>query len=346
MGKSILHTQELSIGYRNEKEDKVLGEHFNLNLSQGTFVALLGPNGSGKSTLIRSISGLLSPLEGKVFVKGLELSKLTQNQRAKMISVVLTDAIITPGLSVYDVVAYGRFPYTNWLGKLNNDDDQIINESLQLVDMQKFKNRRLSTLSDGERQRVMIAKALAQQSDIMILDEPTAHLDLINRVEIMKLLRQLAHDQNRAILISTHELDLAMQSADQLWLMPSNKKIRIGAPEDLVLNNAMQEVFEQSSVDFDHLTGMFKIKHDIILKMHFESDDEQKELWAKKAFEKIGVALVSNSDTGSEIKYQSQADNWIVNWDGEEAHFLSLGEVIEYVKPLLGSINKKSTTKK
>ena len=331
MTKVLLETRDLTIGYRSEKGDKVLGEGFNLKLSQGSFVALLGPNGSGKSTLIRSISGLLDHLSGQVLIGELDLLKLTKSQRAKKISIVLTDPITAHGLSVYDVVAYGRFPYTNWLGKLGVKDEQIIDESLELVDMLNFKQRKLNTLSDGERQRVMIAKALAQQSDIMILDEPTAHLDLINRVEIMKLLRELAHKQNRAILISTHELDLAMQSADVLWLMRDDKKISVGAPEDLILNQSMQEVFAQSSVDFDHLSGMFKIKHEINTQMHFTSDDAQKALWTRKALEKIGVDLIDDVNIENSIHYLSSSNTWKVSINGAEGSFNSLGDVVAFV---------------
>ncbi len=331
MTKVLLETRDLTIGYCSEKGDKVLGEGFNLKLSQGSFVALLGPNGSGKSTLIRSISGLLAHLSGQVLIDELDLLKLTKSQRAKKISIVLTDPITAHGLSVYDVVAYGRFPYTNWLGKLGAEDEQIIGKSLELVDMLSFKQRKLNTLSDGERQRVMIAKALAQQSDIMILDEPTAHLDLINRVEIMKLLRELAHKQNRAILISTHELDLAMQSADELWLMRDDKKISVGAPEDLILNQSMQEVFAQSSVDFDHLSGMFKIKHEINTQMHFTSDDAQKALWTKKALEKIGVDLIDDANNENYIHYLSSSNTWKVRINGAEGSFSSLGELVAFV---------------
>jgi iron complex transport system ATP-binding protein len=217
------------------------------------------------------------------------------------------------------------------LGKLGVEDEQIIDESLDLVDMLSFKQRKLNTLSDGERQRVMIAKALAQQSDIMILDEPTAHLDLINRVEIMKLLRELAHKQNRAILISTHELDLAMQSADVLWLMRDDKKISVGAPEDLILNQSMQEVFAQSSVDFDHLSGMFKIKHEINTQMHFTSDDAQKALWTRKALEKIGVDLIDDVNIENSIHYLSSSNTWKVSINGTEGSFNSLGDVVAFV---------------
>ncbi|RLD62769.1 MAG: ABC transporter ATP-binding protein [Bacteroidetes bacterium] len=334
MMRALMETRKLSIGYRLEKGVKVLGENFNLNLDKGSFVALLGPNGSGKSTLIKTLSGLLQTLEGEVLIDGINLKKINKAQRARKISVVLTDPIYTQGLSVFDVVSLGRFPYTNWLGKLTDKDEAIIQESLELVDMHLFKHRKLLTLSDGEKQRVMIAKALAQQSEIVILDEPTAHLDLINRVEIMKLLQKLAHEQERAILISTHELDLAMQSADVLWLMREDKQISVGAPEDLILNNSMQEVFAKSSVDFDHLTGMFKIKHETKAEMHFQSDDAQIFLWSKKALEKIGVALVDNKTLKNSLIFESDSGLWKIQINGAEESFSSLAELVGYLKNL------------
>jgi len=327
----LLETKDLNIGYRGDAGDKVLGVSLNLKLEKGNLVALLGPNGSGKSTLIRSISGLLPMLGGSVLIEGNSIGDISRNKRAQKISVVLTDSISTVGLSVFEVVSYGRFPYTNWLGKLIDNDIKIIKESLELVDMLDYISRKINTLSDGERQRVMIAKALAQQSDIVILDEPTAHLDLVNRVEMMKLLRKLAHEQNKAILLSTHELDLAMQSADVLWLMSDNQDISVGAPEDLILNNAMQQVFAKSSVDFDHLSGMFKIRHDLKTQMSFECDDAQVALWTKKALEKIGVDL--NKDTGNKnsIQYLSSSRQWNAKINGVEGSFSSLGELIAFV---------------
>jgi len=332
MGKELLNTKNLSIGYQGSASNKVLARNLNLSLSSGDFVALLGPNGSGKSTLIRSISGLLNALEGFVFIDGKELKTLSKSQRARMISLVLTDPITTTALSVSDVVAYGRFPYTNWLGKLSDEDHEIIDKSLELVDMLSFRSRQLNTLSDGERQRVMIAKALAQRSAIMILDEPTAHLDLINRVEIMKLLRTIAHTQNQAILISTHELDLATQSADTLWLMGENQSISVGAPEDLILNNALQKVFAQSSVDFDHLTGLFKIKHDTHKEIHFQCNDAQIALWTRKALEKIGISISSDSKLDYILEYDIVQKVWVYKVSDKEISFSTLADLVSYLK--------------
>ena len=322
----VLQTRNLEIGYRLKTGEKVLASGLNLELGKGSFVALLGPNGSGKSTLIRTLSALLPALKGEVLINGTEVHQMDKVRRAQSIALVLTDNINNPGLSVFDMVAYGRFPFTNWLGKLSNKDEQIIRESLELVGMGAFAERQLLSLSDGEKQRVMIAKALAQQSDLMILDEPTAHLDLINRVEIMKLLRHLALEQKRAILISTHELDLAMQSADELWLMSGDKEIIRGMPEELILSGSMQKVFARSAVDFDHLSGIFKIRHDITREIRFSSDNAQMALWTRKAFEKLGVAL--SEEAKSDKKLEIRNGQWVY----EERVFDSLDALVAMVK--------------
>ena len=330
--KALLETRNLNIGYRLENNERLICSGLNLRLEKGSFVALLGPNGSGKSTLIRTLCALLPPLSGQVIIEGRELGNLSRMQRARKIAVVLTDAVINPGLKVWDMVSYGRFPYTNWLGKLKKEDKDIINESLELVGMAGFAERKLMSLSDGEKQRVMIAKALAQKSNLVVLDEPTAHLDLINRVEIMKLLRGLAHSRERAILISTHELDLALQSADELWLLNDRHDILTGAPEDLVLNNAMQKVFARSSVDFDHLTGLFKIKYPLRQFIRFESDDEQIALWTGKALEKIGIGTEPGVENKSHLRYRKAEGKWEFSNDEIKREFLSLAELIDFFR--------------
>jgi len=327
---AILQTHRLSIGYRLNKGDKILASGLDLRLEQGSFVALLGPNGSGKSTLIKTLCSLLPPLSGEISIAGQKLHRMSKLERARNIAVVLTDAVQTPGLSVYDMVSYGRFPHTNWLGKLHAEDAKVIEQSLQSVGMQNFGSREFLSLSDGEKQRVMIAKALAQQSDLMILDEPTAHLDLINRVEIMKLLRQLAHEQKRAILISTHELDLAMQSADRLWLMNSTELVD-GMPEELILNGAMQQVFARSEVDFDHLTGMFRIRQDFDREIHFDCADEQIHLWTERALEKKGIRLVSNGSLSEKIVYSSENKQWVYTAKGQSRACASLEDLVAVI---------------
>jgi ABC-type cobalamin/Fe3+-siderophores transport system ATPase subunit len=185
----------------------------------GQLVCLLGPNGSGKSTLLRTLAGLQSPLEGMVQITGIDAGKLKPAQLAKKISLVLTDPVRFSNLTVYSLVALGRYPYSSWLGILSETDKAIIAWAIEATGIEGFLQRKVTTLSDGESQKVMLARALAQDTPLMMLDEPTAHLDLPSRIQLMQLLHQLARQTNKGILISTHELDLAMQVADEVWLL-------------------------------------------------------------------------------------------------------------------------------
>ena len=320
----VLVLSNLSIGYNTEGSKKVIAKDLNIALKSGQLVALLGENGSGKSTLIRTLCNLQSPLNGSISIGG----KSINQKVAKSIAVVLTSAVYAPNYTVYDMVSAGRYPYTNWLGKLSAYDDEIIKKSIESVSMSEFSDRLIHSLSDGEHQRMMIAKALAQQSDIIILDEPTAHLDLINRVEITKLLQKLAKEENKAILMATHELDLALQMADRLWLM-SNGALEEGAPEDMVINGVLQKVFAKLSLDFDHLSGGFKIKTETTKSIHFESTlDTNEEIWTKRALHRIGYTVENNINNPLRLKYIKSSKKWILSNNGVEVEFFELGKLL------------------
>jgi len=246
----ILKTEFLSIGY---KRSVPVQQDLNLSLSEGEMVCLIGPNGCGKSTLIRSIAGLQPCLAGEVYIGGKAISGQNNKERALLISLVLTDRVEGGNLTVFDIVAMGRYPYTNWLGGLSESDRQLVWEALEQVHLTAFAKRYLNELSDGERQRAMIAKALVQDTPLIILDEPTAHLDLPNRVEIMLLLRNLAKRTQKSILLSTHELDLALQTADTVWLMEQHKGVTVGTPGDVALNGMFQQLFANRSFSINFL---------------------------------------------------------------------------------------------
>jgi len=321
----ILVLSNLSIGYNTEGRKKVIARDLNNTLKSGQLVALLGENGSGKSTLIRTLCNLQSPLNGSISVKGEKISQKV----AKSIAVVLTSPVYAPNYTVYDMVSAGRYPYTNWLGKLSPNDDEIIKKAIESVAMSKLSDRLIHSLSDGEHQRMMIAKALAQQSDIIILDEPTAHLDLINRVEITKLLQKLAKEENKAILMATHELDLALQMADRLWLM-SNGTIEEGAPEDMVIKGILQKVFAKLSLDFDHLSGGFKIKTETNKSIHFESTLEtNEEMWTKRALHRVGYIVENNPSNTLRIKYLKSTKKWILWNNGVEVEYANLEKLLK-----------------
>ncbi|MDQ3536886.1 MAG: ABC transporter ATP-binding protein [Bacteroidota bacterium] len=221
---------------------------------------LLGPNGVGKSTLIRTLSAVQKPLSGAVHIKEKNILDYKPDELARMISLVLTEKIPGGNLNVFELVSLGRYPYTGWSGNLDKEDKEKVIHSIKVTSIEHLKEKRIQELSDGELQKAMIARAIAQDGQIMFLDEPTAHLDVSNRVEIMTLLRKLAWETNKAILVSTHDLDLAIQTADKFWLCRSQSSFHVGTPEDLILNGKLAQTFEKEGFLFDKYSGNFKIK--------------------------------------------------------------------------------------
>ncbi|QNK63747.1 ABC transporter ATP-binding protein [Pedobacter sp. PAMC26386] len=260
--KTLLHISGLTIGYQAGKnKTKAVAGPLNLELHAGQLICLLGPNGCGKSTLLRTISGLQHPLKGEILLDGKDLKKLKPAQVARKISLVLTDNIRSGNLDVYSLISLGRYPYSGWLGILTEEDKHIIDQAIKATNTADFLGRKMDSLSDGECQKVMLARAMAQDTPLIILDEPTAHLDLPSRIQLMRLLHQLAKDTNKAILLSTHELDLALQVADQIWLMSNGGHLDAGLPEELVLNGSFQHAFDKDGIAFDAATGTFNIHY-------------------------------------------------------------------------------------
>ena len=217
---TTIELRNLSIGYNEKgKGIKTIAQGIQAHLCGGELTCLLGANGAGKSTLLKTLSAFLTPLEGEILVEGKALKEYTQNERAKLIGVVLTEKPELHHMTVNELVGLGRSPYTGFWGNLSKEDQGIVDEALRMVGMQEMASRQVDTLSDGERQKAMIAKALAQQTPIIFLDEPTAFLDYPSKVETMLLLRQLAHDTGKTIFLSTHDVELALQTSDTLWLM-------------------------------------------------------------------------------------------------------------------------------
>lgn len=240
----ILSTSQLVIGYRIPGSTPlVLAPAMNLGLSAGEVVSLLGPNGSGKSTLIRTLAGLHSAISGIVEIQGQVVKSNQVLQTARALSLVLTDRIEVQHLTVRQLVAMGRYPYTGWLGRLTNRDKVRVEEAMGLVKMTLLADRYLHDLSDGEQQRALLAKALAQDTPVIILDEPTAHLDLPNRISLMKTLKNLARETGKAILFSSHDLDLAIHTADRLWLMKRGESIIDGRADQFLDGVVLNEVF-------------------------------------------------------------------------------------------------------
>lgn len=288
----IVHAQNITVGYRQGSRVRKVLENLDFSLFQGELVCLIGPNGAGKSTLLRSIAGLLPVIEGSVLLENTPFSTFSSTSLARKISLVLAGNH-SINLRIDELVEMGRIPYTGWLGKLSTEDDHMVEEAMAITGTQKFRERNFQQLSDGEKQRVMLARALAQDTPILLLDEPTAHLDIPGRMEMMLLQRHLAHKMRKAILLSTHDLHLAMEMADRIWLLTDEGKLFTGLPEELLINGVFQKAFYKEGFVFDSETGHFKVKNsERGMGVHLISDSGIG-YWTKKALVRKGFDLNS-----------------------------------------------------
>lgn len=242
--------QKLSIGYKTKRGTRMVADGMNATIRSGELTCLLGENGVGKSTLLRTLSGFQPMLGGNVAIEGRPLKAMTQREIARTVSVVLTERLDVQHMTVSELVALGRSPYTGFWGGLNDDDRQHVGEAIRQVGIEALADRLVATLSDGERQKAMIAKALAQQTPIILLDEPTAFLDYPSKVDMLLLLSRIAREQAKTIFLSTHDLELALQTADRLWLM-THQGIVIGTPRQLANDGTLQQFLARSDVRLD-----------------------------------------------------------------------------------------------
>lgn len=247
---SIIKTTNLEIGYPGKKENTSIAGHLNIELNEGNLVCLLGKNGIGKSTLLRTLTKVQPPLKGSIDILGKSLENLTATDLSKCLSLVLSERLPESNLTVFELVALGRQPYTNWVGSLTETDLHFINLALDQTNTQHLAGFKYFELSDGQLQKVLIARALAQNTSIIILDEPTAHLDVHHTIETFVLLKKLVREFNKTILISTHEINLALEISDILWLMtPEN--FTSGITQDLIANDQLNALFNSKLVRFD-----------------------------------------------------------------------------------------------
>lgn len=241
-----------------KKQEKIIASNINLSIEKGNFIALLGKNGIGKSTLLRTLSKIQQPISGAVFINNKNSQHLSDKQLATSLSLVLTERLPESQLTVFELVALGRQPYTNWVDNLSKEDLKKVLCAIQLTEIEHLKNRRFYELSDGQLQRVLIARALAQDTEIIILDEPTAHLDIHHTFKVFSLLKNLVKSTQKTIIISTHEVNLALQLADEFILL-SEKKIYSGTSEKLINSNAFEKLFPRELISFNKNLGQFII---------------------------------------------------------------------------------------
>jgi len=311
---SILEISDMRLGFAKAgSKDILLSECEQLDLYAGNLVCLMGANGSGKSTLISALSG--TPiLSGSIKLLGKEIDSYSNSELAKICAFVYTDKIDVDYLKVSDLVELGRFPYQRWKSAVLDEDKMIIEQAIEAMELKPFLNRNLITLSDGEKQRAMIARAMAQDPQILLLDEPTSFLDLPHKVKTLKLLRNWSRTKNRAVLLSTHDLSLSMSVADHIWLMMPNKKIVSGAPEGLMLSNAIKESFCTDDVRINPIDGHFEIVQEECLKIKINGINCN---WTNRALSRIGYGLCSDHEeseinlkiTNSNIRYELTVKN-------------------------------------
>lgn len=331
MKKATIEIRDLSIGYHTKNDTKLVASHITTTIYSGELTCLLGANGVGKSTLLRTLSAFQPALSGGIALLGRDVQHYSDKALSTIVGVVLTDKCDIRNMSVRELVEMGRSPYTGFWGRLSKEDKRIVEEAISLVRIENLVSRMVHTLSDGERQKVMIAKALAQETPVIYLDEPTAFLDFPSKVEIMQLLHHLTRTTNKTIFLSTHDLELALQIADKIWLMDKEKGIHTGTPEDLALNGSLSGFFTRKGIVFDRETGLFRIdnqyKKEICL-----IGDGQKYAMVRKALERNGI----HADR------TITSDDWIEAGDGAITLHLSnqtpqTAETIEELLMLLES---------
>ena len=257
---TVLSAENLSIGYSAKKTRTVISEGIDFSLAEGSLTALVGANGIGKSTLLRTLANVQKPLNGSILLKQKSIASYTSNDLANELSLVLTEQAISKNLSVYELVSLGRYPYTNWIGSLTEEDKKVVETALADTEVSALKHKKCFELSDGQLQRVFIARALAQDTPIIILDEPTSHLDIYHRAYVLQLLKKLSIEKNKTILFSTHNIDMAIQISDTMIVMLEDAVI-FETPSELIKQGCFEKLFPQHLIQFDAQSERFVLKN-------------------------------------------------------------------------------------
>lgn len=320
--------RHLAIGYRGQHRTKTVATGIDTAIYSGELTCLLGTNGVGKSTLLRTLSAFQPPLEGEILVQDKPLRKFKDKELATVISVVLTEKCDIRNMTVRELVGMGRSPYTGFWGKLGSEDHRLVEEAIDLVGIRPLAERMLHTLSDGERQKAMIAKALAQHTPVIFLDEPTAFLDFPSKVDIMQLLHQLTRETGKTIFLSTHDLELALQIADKIWLMDRNKGIVTGTPEDLALDGSLGSFFASKGIAFDMETGLFRITNNYRCQVRLTGHGYKYSL-VRKALQRNGILANRNVESAITIETRTERpDTFLLQAPGTQSLTISSIETL------------------
>jgi iron complex transport system ATP-binding protein len=325
----------LKIGYRKSsgKENVVFGP-VNTEISRAEMIGIIGRNGIGKSTLLRTIAGLHAPLRGRILMDGADVGKIPAKQLARRISFVSTEFTGMQQIRVDELIAMGRYPYTGWFGNLTKFDKGLVREAAELTRVTCLMKKTMHELSDGERQKVMIARALAQDTPLIILDEPTAFLDLPSRYDILMILNNLSVLYHKTILFTTHDLNIALDVADKLWLMAEGELYE-GAPEDLLINKVFRKLFLNSPVEFDAKTSSFRLRKECNRVVVVQGGKKYRQL-TKRTMERIGYHTMDEGTADVRVKIEEGSGNpvWECLHNKSNLKFYSLYDLAGYLKSL------------
>jgi iron complex transport system ATP-binding protein len=294
----VLAAEGLAIGWAGRIES-VLASDISLEIGEGELAVLVGPNGSGKSTLLRTLVGAQGALRGSVRLRGSDAHRLSVEERSRLVASVFTDRFDSGYFSVFDIVAFGRYPYTDARNRLEPQDLAAVRGAIAAVGLEDLAGRGFSELSDGERQKALIARAIAQDCPLLVLDEPTAFLDAPARVEVFHIVRDLAHSSGKAVVLSTHDIDHALRYADRLWLMDREHRFRSGAPEDLVMSGCIGRAFDGLGFRFDPSSGSFK-SADLgsPLSVDIRGVPGASRIWTERLAERLGLVVAREGNAG------------------------------------------------
>ncbi|MFN8239502.1 MAG: ABC transporter ATP-binding protein [Bacteroidales bacterium] len=327
---SILTVHDLEIGYRSGRSRNVLLPPVTASASVGELIAVIGENGIGKSTFLRTITGLQESLGGSVSIKGKSLLDYRRQSLALNIGYISTEPVRVQDMRVYDLVALGRHPHTDWTGRLGRDDWETVEKAIQSTGLQRLRNRNINELSDGERQRAMIARVLAQDTDILVMDEPTAFLDIKSRYEIIHLLHDLARNRSKTIIFSTHDFNIAAADSDKIWLF-LGEGFTQGAPEDLILDGVIDRLFGDSIVSFNKKDGSFSFSRGLRGNVQLLARGMDA-YWTGKALNRAGFG-VSQEDTGLRVTVESRSNRrtWKLSGDKYSEIFCSVYDLVKWL---------------
>ncbi len=330
---AALQTEGLTAGYRSGRRTTEVVREATVSLQPGEFACLLGINGAGKSTLMRTLAGLQPALAGTVLVDGTSFSRLSREERARTMSLVLTERTFARHLTGLDIVRLGRHPYTGWHGQLSREDHRIVQEAVAVTRCEHLAERPITTMSDGERQRVLIARAVAQSPRFMLLDEPTAFLDVAHRVRLTALLRDLTQSAGIAVLMSTHDLELALRTADTVWLVRQSGELLAAPPEDIALSGVLSEEFSDDRLIFEHEAGGFRISPSATRgALCVVGCGGARDTWTVRALRRVGFDV--RLDTGEPSDVVITPHGWRLR-TGDAAH--SIEELLTRVAQLGGA---------